>query len=576
MNRYGWKKALVVVLLVFLSAAGLWAKGETEGTITPTSTAPGEPQYGGTFTWLCLAGIYFPPKSWDDTTGYWHATEWNLPAQAWLVVGDFEKYGPRGSNEFAFQNTEDVPAMYHKGDLAETFEIQLDKAVFHLRKGVMFAGNDRIGMKPREITSEDVVMSLEHAVNSAVGKSIYDYVKKISAPDKYTVVVDWNYSYTWPFWWDGAMTGIVAKETFEAGIDEWYNQVSSGPFIIKDYVENTAVYYEKNPNYTREKTVINGKEYAIPFIDKLVYPYIHDESTYIAALRTAQLDGIQRTPLKYEQTLKDTSPEINMYKYPSGTATFINWQCKPGGTQKWLSKDLRRAMAIGTDRASIGDAIFGIGNWTKHVQFSYGGPPYTSIEDMPASTKELFTYDPDKAKKMLADLGYGDGFDMDMVIAASNADQADMSSMLKEQWAKLGVNVNIKTLENAAHLELRMSRDFKDAYMDGDSVSIADIKDMKSNEPQNSTSNYDPVYDAGYDKACTMMDPVDQGKQINSIVLRYLDNATRIQLPSPKAMVAMWGWAQNYYGEVEAGFWNTLPAITRIWIDQDMKKQLGH
>jgi ABC-type transport system substrate-binding protein len=165
---------------------------------------------------------------------------------------------------------------------------------------------------------------------------------------------------------------------------------------------------------------------------------------------------------------------------------------------------------------------------------------------------------------------------MDMIVRSDNADQIDMASMLKEQWAKLGVNVNIKTLERAAHLELRMSRDYVDAYFDGDSVSIADIKDMKSDEPQNATSFRDDVYASEYNRASTIMDPVEQGKVINSIVLRYLDNATRIQLPSSYLLATMWGWAKNYHGEVEAGFWNSVPAITRIWIDQDMKKELGY
>jgi hypothetical protein len=37
----------------------------------------------------------------------------------------------------------------------------------------------------------------------------------------------------------------------------------------------------------------------------------------------------------------------------------------------------------------------------------------------------------------------------------------------------------------------------------------------------------------------------------------------------------MWPWAKNYYGEVEMGFWNAIPAITRLWIDEDMKSKMG-
>ena len=75
-------------------------------------------------------------------------------------------------------------------------------------------------------------------------------------------------------------------------------------------------------------------------------------------------------------------------------------------------------MAIGTDRDSIGTALYGEGNYILHGFASYGGPTYTYLEDLPPETQKLFKYDPELAKKMLAEAGYPKGFDMEMVFDA--------------------------------------------------------------------------------------------------------------------------------------------------------------
>jgi len=231
------------------------------------------------------------PKTWDVVFG--GSQSYTAPYMPYLIVGDVEKYGPRGTNEWAFQTEVEVPEQFIKGDLAETWEITMDKAVFHLRQGVMWTGNDHIGMEPREVTADDVVQALQRAITSPYGTASYYYVEDIYAEDKYTVVFEWTYNFGWVLWFDGMLAGIFPPEALaaEGGLADWRNQVGCGPFILDNYVEGTAATYLKDPNYTREKTTINGKEYQIPFIDKLVIPTVLDEASWVAALRTAKIDG---------------------------------------------------------------------------------------------------------------------------------------------------------------------------------------------------------------------------------------------------------------------------------------------
>ena len=175
--------------------------------------------------------------------------------------------------------------------MAESWDITPSKITFHIRPGVMWTGNTNIGMEPREFTAYDAEFSLNRTMTgyTAAGKGAYEYIETITAPDKYTLVVETNsYNADWSFHLGyGWLAPIIPEEVVEAGPNTWQNATGTGPFIITDHVEDSQATYERNPNYW-ETTTINGKVYQLPFIDKLVTPVITDISTRVAALRTGQ------------------------------------------------------------------------------------------------------------------------------------------------------------------------------------------------------------------------------------------------------------------------------------------------
>jgi len=78
---------------------------EEEEVVQPVVPTNEEPQYGGTLTVLSLLPLY-GPLSWDPTDGVWMTGHTCGKYWEHLLTGDFEKYGPRGTNEFAFQEFE--------------------------------------------------------------------------------------------------------------------------------------------------------------------------------------------------------------------------------------------------------------------------------------------------------------------------------------------------------------------------------------------------------------------------------------------------------------------------------------
>ena len=73
----------------------------------------------------------------------------------------------------------------------------------------------------------------------------------------------------------------------DAGADNWKNVNGTGPFMLTEFVQGNSNTYTKNPIYW-DKEKINGGEYKLPFVDKVVYRTIKDEATFITALQDRQ------------------------------------------------------------------------------------------------------------------------------------------------------------------------------------------------------------------------------------------------------------------------------------------------
>ncbi|GAH60941.1 unnamed protein product, partial [marine sediment metagenome] len=135
------------------------------------------------------------------------------------------------------------------------------------------------------------------------------YEESIYAVDDSTAVVELKRFHS--DWWLGlgvfATALHMARETVEAGPEEWENIVGTGPFYITENVHGSHLGFARNPDYWRT-TIINGVEYDLPFIDELIMPFIPDESTRMAALRTGVLDACLTVDATPAASLEMTAP----------------------------------------------------------------------------------------------------------------------------------------------------------------------------------------------------------------------------------------------------------------------------
>ncbi len=569
---------LMVAALVLASCAPAVVEEEEEKEgeeVVEEEVAPvvKEPQYGGTLTVV----RYTEPMTWDPANIDWQHNDIAAPYAETLLVGDLQK-GPRGTNEWAFHAQSFVPPHIQKGQLVESWEFTDSKTLtFKVRQGVYWQDKPGV-MDARELTADDLVYHFTRQLEAPKEYLLKPFVDHFSAPDKYTFVVhlkgfhaNWAYRLGWGYFCVVAST----PEFVAAGPADWRNAVGTGPFMLADYVAGSSVTYEKNPNYWGT-TVINGKEYKVPFVDKLVRPIILDESTRLAALRTAKVDYDYAVSWKYKESLEETNPELNRFRWLSSSPLSLALRVD---TPPLDDQSVRYALSMAIDREAMNEALLGgEGEMLEFPFASYWGEQYyTPIEKLPEATQEQFEYNPERAKQFLTEAGYPDGFKLEIVYTSTGTTSGDYCSMIADFWSKIGVEAELKPLEYAAYYGTMVARRYKDAYLltkdPGNPLST--MRGLGgTGERWNVSMHTDAWFDETLTNVFSETDDTKVAEITKEMNVYLLGTCSTIQLPTGYVYMYSWPWVKNWYGEVFVAAYTGSPIYASIWIDQDLREEM--
>ncbi|MBN1686901.1 MAG: ABC transporter substrate-binding protein, partial [Spirochaetales bacterium] len=504
---------------------------------------------------------------------------WRMGFQEMPLVGDFEKYGPRGSGEFEFLVRGFIPLTYMKGQLLESFDIQKDKIIWNVRKGVYWHGNKPDVMKSRELVASDLVWWVNYRRQAPAGSYIKTVIGDAKEIDKYTLEIPFLKGYDFTVMYligyeDRAC--VEPPESVKAGADQWDKQVGTGPFMNEEYVVGAYFKYSRNPNYW-DTTTIDGKEYELPFVDEWTHPIIAEEASRVAALRTGKVDWFATVPAPHWPTL-DKNPDIMSKKAVAAIGEVVAPQLnKP----PFNDINVRRALMIGTDIAAF-NRLLGV-DIDMPIDFhpAYPGDPsvYTPINELPADLQELYKYDPVKAKKMLADAGYPNGFKMEVVFENPPMDQ-ERASLLASQWAKIGVEVEIKICDNTTYVGYRYDKNFKDALqtvVETPGAVFLLQRTAYTGATLNPGHYSSAKMDALIDDIVGTVDNDEMNRKTKAACVELLRDVHVIPLQVGLDGYYWWPWVKNYAGEFNvADAMQPVPIIARMWVDQDLKKKMGY
>ncbi len=543
-----------------------------------------EPEYGGTVTAISNFGGQFPPTTFNPSSSIWTQYIYVSPYLETLLTGDIVKKGPRGTNEYGFSLSPAPPSSVVTGELAESWSMpDALTQVFKLRQGIMWQDKPGV-MKAREFTAEDVVFAYKHKVSVFVEgggefQIVMDNIKSISAPDRYTVKIELNYvaNPDWHYLWGlGGLSRIYPKEMVDAGMDDWRNGVGTGPFMIEDYVKGSHVSYVRNPNYWDTYTH-KGKEYEIPFIDRMVKALMQDESAKIAALRTGKLDW-HKMEKKDVPSLKKSSPELIIKDdYLQHWAYMLAMR-----TDREPFDDLlvRRAMNMAVDRQAILNTVFGGEGVLLNNPIPADGPEsvFTPLEKMPKEVQENFEYNPERAKLLLAAAGYPEGFTTTLQAAALSPFQ-DMAEIIMANLRDIGIDVKAQMVDSTTTDALMSKKEHAPMLLFGHSVFPmygALWRYAKLEDRGNAGMLNDPGINAlfTYGERFTS-DTAERLRLMKTMAIEGLKRASNVDLPSGYYAVAWWPWLENYYGEVEPSTAdNKAPLWARAWINSKLKAKI--
>jgi peptide/nickel transport system substrate-binding protein len=535
-----------------------------------------EPQYGGTVN-IGTANITLSALSWDPADWSWKSNQDYGLAREQLLAGDLAKSVRKGG-KYLFHSEAHLPTDALRGELAQSWHFETPLTlVVKLRTGVMFTARPGV-MESRELDAEDVVYTF--GVLKASPKMIptyFDHIREVEARDKHTVVfhfsvfnAEWAYRFGY-----GYFSSIIPREM--AGVDpkRWQNVVGTGPFTLERYIQGNAYIYRKNPLYWDTER-IDSKDYGLPFVDKLQYRVIKDEATYLTALRTGQLDMLEAIRWIAVDHLKESTPELQWNRWLSTSGNFMVMRVdrEPFGDIR-----VRRALNLAVNQEEIAKYYYGghaeLMAYPQHPGF---GDYFEPLEDMPESVQELFTYNPEKARALLVEAGYPDGFEFDVQVCTCSPDMMDLVPLLDSYFAKIGVRIKIQPMEYASFLSAMTTRTHTAGYlMSSGHVNPTTTlrKSFVTSQTWNPAMYSDPTFDQRIWDLHETRDEQQRIHMIRTLTREILDKAPYIWLPIQYNYTAWWPWVKNYGGELRVGAVRAGPIYTRMWIDQEMKRQLG-
>lgn len=342
--------------------------------------------------------------------------------------------------------------------LASTWNVAADgkRVSLTLRDNIKFSDGT-------PITAEDVQWSLARASKpgNGVWQFMVDSIESITIDNAHTVTLHLKHP-------DPAIlsaltafnTSIMPKKQFEATPGDSDKQkaeafaehpVGSGPFILKSWQHNAAMTLVRNPYYWRNGA--DGK--PLPYLDGITFEIVPDDATRILKLQSGELDATEFIPYSRVNELKGNSA-LNMQLFPSTRVEYVSLNVRPqyqGASNPLANVKVRQALNYATDKQAIIQLVtYGIG--TPMTSYISSGTP-GHVGDKP-----LYPVDVAKAKQLLNEAGFANGFSANMMVLAGNEDEISIATALQQMWAELGIKLTITQMDHATETDRYRKGDF--------------------------------------------------------------------------------------------------------------------
>ncbi len=333
-------------------------------------------------------------------------------------------------------------------DLAESYTISADSLTytFKLRKGVKFHNG-------RELVASDIKYSIERSVDPVTqspGQGFFWQIKGfdemaagdakelsgIATPDDYTVVIQLSQP-------DATFLHIMAinfafavprEEVAKYGQDFGRNPVGTGAYKMTEWALGQYVIFERNVDYFREGS---------PFLDKITFEVGQDPSVSLLRLKRGEVD-VLGDPIPSANFVEEKNDPANKGLIIEGGLLHTGYITLNVTTPPFDNKLVRQAvnMAINKDR------VLRIVN-NRGVAANQPLPPAMPGYD---PNYKGYPFDPEKAKQLLAEAGFPDGFETELYTMNTDPNPR-IAQSFQQDLAAIGIRAEIKSLAQATVID---------------------------------------------------------------------------------------------------------------------------
>jgi ABC-type transport system substrate-binding protein len=263
--------------------------------------------------------------------------------------------------------------------------------------------------------------------------------KSIEVLDDYTVRINlksWQNTLVRTF--SDALSFTVSPTAYQKNGADWanYNMVGTGPFIQKEFQRDVTLAFTRNPNYWEQ-----GK----PYLDGVQLLYVTDTMTQEVLFKSGGGDVLQCASDLMASRMQAAGFKI--IAQPATGATLVPDSANPDSP--WSKPKVRQAAEYAIDKESI-VKTFGYGFQQAAYQYAYSTSPAYD----PGLVSQYRTYNPAKAKQLLAEAGYPNGFKTSIIVSPLGA-SSEIAIALQAYLAAVGIQCELQYPQAGAFAQIQ-------------------------------------------------------------------------------------------------------------------------
>ncbi len=519
------KKWILFCALALLASAALGACGQGSKSSDTQATESASAESGPVTDGENADASTKPDTSSDGTPTTGGSVVLGMTQD--LVSLDPHETTDAGTRSVVFNMYEGLVKATSDGDLtpavAGSYVISEDATcyTFTLRDGILFSDGTAV-------TVEDIQYSIErYAQIQGETSSFAQAVDSVVIDDENTVSIYLTEANS-EFLAQLTVAIIPASNDDPAG-----NPIGTGPFQYVSYSVGQNLILERNEHYWGDAACL----------DQVEFKFIADTETAFTQLLAGTIDILNYLTTSQVQTLETQYAE--QFNVVEGSmhlvhALYLNNACEPLSDVR-----VRQALCYAINRDEINQFLFG---GASEIIGSHMIPALTTWYE--ESTASMYTCDVEKAKELLTEAGYGNGFDLTITVPGSYSQHVDTAQIIASELEAVGINVTIQEVEWSSWLtDVYHNRDYEATVIsfDGDLNPSDWLARYKSDASKNFFNYSSEEYDALLEQALAAIDTDEKADLYKQMQINLAENAAAVYIEDPADFVAV---NANYGGYV--------------------------